>query len=306
MRIRVPCGRRGAPRGAPVRATAAALAMAACIGVADAAARGEAFHELRNHFAATQFVSYGRGGLGALANPAGLAASRGDNGILFQFSRASEDAAHPELNVMLSMGGLGLTYHEQRESLDDETARLHVYGVSIAAGGSVLAVGNRVRMIEATGFEGYERAYDLDAGILLQPIPGLALGAVMENASEAELAPGLRLGRKIRGGGSLLFFDERLVMSLEGCAPDTARDVDEVVFRAGARLRPVGLLGLYGGVERQPGADQVDDYWFGADLHLFGWITAGASAMGKRDDGIQRVAAQIRWGLASSGGSRWD
>ncbi len=285
----------------------AVMALAVCAARHSAApGSDDQYIELRNHLAVTQFVSYSRGELGGLVNPAGLAAGGGDNGILFQFSRTSEDAAHPELNVMLSIGGLGLSYHEQREGLEDRTARLHVYGMSLAVGGSVLSLGNRVRMIEVTGVEGYKKAYDLDAGFLLQPIPGLVLGGVLENASEAEVAPGVRLGRRIRGGASLLLFEERLVVSLEGSGPDSVRDADEVLFRAGARVRPFNLLSLYAGAERQPGADEVGDHWFGADLHLMGWVTAGATAMGNRDDGIQRIAAQIRWGLASSGRSRWD
>jgi hypothetical protein len=231
----------------------------------------------------TCFVASVRGVGSIPVNPAGLAVRPDDDGVLVRYAVTDTQKVDRETNVLFSLGNIGLSYRRLEATGRVGPREERAYRLAIAAGGSFLAFGNTIKMIEGDDSTGIRRTYDLDAGVILHPAPFLAVGAVGENLAEAEREPGVPTKRSFRAGAALLLLDRRLVFDGELWGLEGIDVEKQATARAGLAIRPAGGFTLSAGYERLPDAES-ETGWASVGIDVSGvGFSAGVSKRRQAD-----------------------
>jgi hypothetical protein len=237
----------------------------------------------------TRFVASVQGVASIAVNPAGLAVRPDDDGVLVRYAVTDTQKVDRETNALFSLGNIGVSYRRLEANRPLRPGEERVYRMALAAGGSFVALGNTIKMIERDDSIGTRRTYDLDAGIILHPAPFLAVGAVGEDLAESEREPGVPTVRSFRAGAALLLFGRRLVLEGELWGWEGIDIEKQATARAGVAVKPTELLTLSAGYERPPDARR-ETGWASVGVDVSGvGFSAGVSK--------QREADPVRvWG----------
>jgi hypothetical protein len=243
----------------------------------------------------TGFVASVEGVPSIVVNPAGLAVRPEDDGVLVRYAVTDTQKVDRETNALFSMGNIGVSYRHLEANHPARPGAERFYRIALAAGGTVLALGNTIKLVETDDSTGTHRAYDLDAGVVFHPAPFLALGGVGENLAEAEREPGVPTQRSYRAGAALLLLDRRFILQGELWGREGIDLEKEATTRAGVTIEPAGFLSLAIGYERPPGtADETG--WASVECRFSG-IDLGIGAIKQLEEDPVRVWGELRLSL---------